>query len=257
MSRVPRKAPEPEHRAPTVRIPVGATLFLLAVATIYPGLFFLLGTLAYVCVHLVALGATSGLLPLGFAVVVLSAVTRSIPRRLKRFGFPRPRVTSALLLGATIAGVAQLVVLTFHAPFPFATFPPPVAVPLHARGAGGRRAAVDPRVPDVPEPLGRGDPRPVAPRDLRGVGVDRGERRGTARPGSVRILLGRWTLHPGDAPGAGAVDGRVGPTELTERIHPVTEEEYSMSVSGHGRTSVDSSELGELGETSPSFFMTG
>ena len=126
MSRVPRKAPEPEHRAPTVRIPVGATLFLVAVATIYPGLFFLLGTLAYVCVHLVALGATSGLLPLGFAVVVLSAVTRSIPRRLKRFGFPRPRVTSALLLGATIAGVAQLVVLTFHAPFPFATFPLPL-----------------------------------------------------------------------------------------------------------------------------------
>lgn len=89
MSRVPQKAPEPEHRAPTVRIPVGATLFLLAVAAIYPGLFFLLGTLAYVCVHLVALGATPGLLPFGLAVV-LSAVTRSIPRRLKRFGLPRP-----------------------------------------------------------------------------------------------------------------------------------------------------------------------
>ena len=63
MSCVPRKAPEPEHRAPTVRTPVGATLFLVAVATIYPGLFFLLGTLAYVCVHLVALGPPPAFCP--------------------------------------------------------------------------------------------------------------------------------------------------------------------------------------------------
>lgn len=76
--------------------------------------------------HLVAFGASPGFLLAGFAVVVLSTVTWHVPRGLKRSGFPRPRVAAALLFGATVAGLAQLVVIMVHAPFPFAAFPLPL-----------------------------------------------------------------------------------------------------------------------------------
>lgn len=118
MAHVPPTPQQPEDHDQPARSPVGAAVFLLAVAALYPGLFLLLGSLIVLSTHLALTGAQIGLLVLVLAVVLLGAITWHVPKGLKRFGFPRPRLAWALLFGATVAGVVQLVTIGPLTPFP-------------------------------------------------------------------------------------------------------------------------------------------
>lgn len=140
---MPHIPPEPPHvpRFPPFRIPVGAIVLLVTIAALFPGMVLLLGPLIFLFVYLGALGSTVGWVLAGTAGIVFVLMVWKAPAALNRVGFPRPRLSWVLLLGATAVGVFQMVMLPGHSTFPFPVWLLPyvlvasvVAVLLWTRG---------------------------------------------------------------------------------------------------------------------------